>query len=83
MLTLGLNLAGFCVKLIQNLSKGLTLMLKSMTGYASAETIVEVPASWSASWELRGVNAKGLDIRTRVPDWVPGLEAATRKLLSA
>jgi uncharacterized protein (TIGR00255 family) len=83
MLTLGLNLAGFCVKLIQNLSKGLTLMLKSMTGYASAETIVEVPASWSASWELRGVNAKGLDIRTRVPDWVPGLEAVTRKLLSA
>lgn len=83
MLTLGLILAGFCEKLIQNLSKGLTLMLKSMTGYASAETLVEGPASWSASWELRSVNAKGLDIRTRVPDWVPGLEAAARKLLSA
>ncbi len=57
-------------------------MLKSMTGYASAERVIDAPSSWSASWELRSVNAKGLDIRTRLPDWVPGLEASARKLLS-
>lgn len=58
-------------------------MLRSMTGYASVESLIEAPEGWSASWELRSVNSKGLDIRTRMPDWVPGLEAAVRKLLSA
>ncbi|MEC7256556.1 MAG: YicC/YloC family endoribonuclease [Pseudomonadota bacterium] len=32
--------------------------------------------SWT--WELRSVNAKGLDLRLRVPDWLDGLEAALR-----
>jgi uncharacterized protein (TIGR00255 family) len=51
-----------------------------MTGYATAEGSAP-PFAWS--WELRAVNAKGLDLRLRVPDWVDGLEPALRKRLSA
>ncbi|MFT7595588.1 MAG: hypothetical protein ACI8R4_002917 [Paracoccaceae bacterium] len=50
-------------------------MIRSMTGFASAKGEL-APFSWG--WELRGVNAKGLDIRLRVPDWLDGLEAALR-----
>ena len=50
-------------------------MIKSMTGFASAKGDL-APFSWG--WELRSVNAKGLDIRLRVPDWLDGLEAALR-----
>jgi len=48
-----------------------------MTGFA-AKTGALAPHSWS--WELRAVNGKGLDLRVRVPDWIPGLEAALRKV---
>lgn len=37
--------------------------------------------SWA--WDLRGVNARGLDLRLRLPDSVPGLEAAVRPVVSA
>jgi uncharacterized protein (TIGR00255 family) len=46
-----------------------------MTGFASAKGELP-PYSWG--WELRSVNAKGLDLRLRVPDWLEGLEAALR-----
>ncbi|WP_259993257.1 YicC/YloC family endoribonuclease [Sulfitobacter sp. S190] len=51
-----------------------------MTGFATASGALG-PHSWT--WEMRAVNGKGLDLRIRVPDWVPGLEAALRKLLGA
>jgi uncharacterized protein (TIGR00255 family) len=51
-------------------------MIRSMTGFA-AKSGALAPHSWS--WELRAVNGKGLDLRVRVPDWIPGLEAALRK----
>ncbi|MEM8536896.1 MAG: YicC/YloC family endoribonuclease [Pseudomonadota bacterium] len=35
------------------------------------------------SWEIRGVNARGLDIRLRLPDAVPGVETALRAAISA
>jgi len=38
-----------------------------MTGFAARKGAFP-PYSWS--WELRGVNARGLDIRPRVPDWI-------------
>ncbi len=44
-------------------------MLKSMTGFGSAEA--EFPGG-KAIWEIRAVNGKGLDVRLRTP---PGLEA--------
>ncbi len=54
-------------------------MIKSMTGFASGKGEFG-PHSWT--WELRSVNGKGLDIRIRVPDWLTGLEAALRAVLS-
>ena len=58
-------------------------MVKSMTGFASRESLLVGIGSWTAAWELRSVNARGLDLRLRVPDWVPGLEQELRKKLSA
>ncbi len=55
-------------------------MIRSMTGFASATGGIP-PHSWA--WELRAVNGKGLDLRLRVPDWIDGLEAGLRRLLSA
>jgi len=50
-----------------------------MTGFAARNN--EMPGlSWG--WEIRGVNAKGLDIRMRLPDWVDGLEAAVREQIA-
>ncbi|MBO9435906.1 YicC family protein [Ruegeria sp. R13_0] len=54
-------------------------MIKSMTGFASGKGEFG-PHSWT--WELRSVNGKGLDMRIRVPDWLTGLEAALRAVLS-
>lgn len=53
-------------------------MIKSMTGFASAKGAL-APFNWG--WELRSVNAKGLDLRLRVPDWIAGLEAGLRAQL--
>jgi uncharacterized protein (TIGR00255 family) len=55
-------------------------MISSMTGFASSKGEL-APFSWS--WELRSVNAKGLDIRIRVPDWLEGLETALRTDLAS
>ena len=54
--------------------------IESMTGFASARGALGLH-SWS--WDLRSVNAKGLDLRLRVPDWIDGLEADLRKALGA
>lgn len=51
-------------------------MLQSMTGFAAGQGAT---GDFSWTWEIRGVNAKGLDLRIRVPDWVEGLEAELRK----
>lgn len=54
-------------------------MVKSMTGYAaltgSGHTI-----SWA--WEIRSVNARGRDLRLRLPDWIDGLEPPVRKMVT-
>lgn len=55
-------------------------MLTSMTGFAARPGSA---AGFSWNWELRSVNAKGLDIRLRLPDWLGGLEAELRSALSA
>ncbi|MEL6620215.1 MAG: YicC/YloC family endoribonuclease [Pseudomonadota bacterium] len=54
--------------------------LRSMTGFA-AGTGAHAPFRWS--WDIRSVNGKGLDLRLRVPDWIEGLEAALRPLITA
>lgn len=54
--------------------------MQSMTGFAAGQGSAH-PFTWS--WEIRGVNAKGLDLRVRVPDWIEGLEAELRKQAGA
>ena len=49
--------------------------LHSMTGFSSARGEM-APFSWA--WELRSVNAKGLSLNLRIPDWLEGLEASLR-----
>ena len=55
-------------------------MIRSMTGFA-AQSGAASGASWS--WDLRGVNGRGLDLRLRLPDGLPGLEQSVRKALGA
>ena len=55
-------------------------MTQSMTAFASG-TGVHGQISWA--WEMRGVNARGLDLRLRIPERLDGLEATLRKSLSA
>lgn len=50
-------------------------MRQSMTGFAS-QSGQGLGRSWT--WELRGVNGKGLDLRLRLPDGIDGLEAGVR-----
>ena len=52
----------------------------SMTGFATKSGAL---GAYSWAWELRSVNGKGLDLRIRVPDWIPGLEAGLRTALAA
>ncbi|MGR3759421.1 YicC/YloC family endoribonuclease [Roseobacteraceae bacterium NS-SX3] len=54
------------------------MTIRSMTGFASAQGSLGAHA-WS--WEIRAVNAKGLDLRLRVPDWLEGLETHIRTTL--
>lgn len=55
-------------------------MIHSMTGFASAKG---QSGAHGWAWELRSVNAKGLDLRLRVPDWITGLEAGLRTRMGA
>jgi uncharacterized protein (TIGR00255 family) len=50
-------------------------MRHSMTGFASGQGTA-MGLTWS--WDIRSVNARGLDVRLRVPDWIEGLEQALR-----
>lgn len=54
--------------------------LSSMTGYARASGMVG-SAAWS--WELKSVNAKGLELRLRLPPGLDGLDAACRARVAA
>ncbi len=50
--------------------------VQSMTGFAARDG-----GAWA--WELRGVNARGLDVRLRLPDGLGALEAPLRARLGA
>jgi len=55
-------------------------MVASMTGQAS-RTGAGAGHSWA--WDLRSVNAKGLDLRLRLPEGIDGLEPPVRAALSS
>ncbi|WP_289152281.1 YicC/YloC family endoribonuclease [uncultured Salipiger sp.] len=50
-----------------------------MTGFASRSDEAE-GLRWT--WDLRGVNGKGLELRLRLPDWIEGLEPLVRAAAS-
>ena len=55
-----------------------------MTGYARVdETFVidRLGQTWTWGWELKSVNARGLDLRCRVPNGSERLDALARKVL--
>ena len=51
------------------------MTIHSMTGFAAAQGTTDAH-SWSC--ELRSVNAKGLDLRLRIPEWLEGFEPYVR-----
>ena len=55
-------------------------MIRSMTAFASRSGSFG-PVSWA--WEMRGVYARGLDLRLRLPEGIAGLEVALRAALTA
>ena len=55
-------------------------MTNSMTAFASRTGNLNA-VSWT--WEMRGVNARGLDLRLRVPEGLGQVEAALRTALTA
>lgn len=55
-------------------------MIQSMTAYAS-RTGAHGPHVWT--WDMRGVNGRGLDLRLRFPDGLAAFEAAARATLTA
>ncbi len=55
------------------------LTLKSMTGFACVDGVA---GGYSWAWEVKSVNAKGLDLRFRLPHGFDAIEASSRKLVS-
>src|ERR1700704_5948690 len=51
------------------------MALASMTGFARAHGVT---ASYAWAWELKSVNAKGLDLRLRLPPGWDAVEAPAR-----
>ncbi len=54
-------------------------MIQSMTAFASLTGAIDGTA-WV--WDIRSVNARGLDLRLRLPDGIDGVEAALRGALT-
>jgi len=61
----------------------------SMTGFARVEGAAAsrsedgLETAWSWSWEIRSVNAKGLDVRLRLPSVADGWEQTVRERVAA
>ena len=55
------------------------MALKSMTGFARDAGELD---GWTWTWELKSVNAKGLDVRLRTPGGFDALEPQARSLIS-
>lgn len=56
------------------------MTLHSMTGFARSQ---RAQGAWRLSWELKSVNAKGLDLRLRVPPGFDALEQEARGRIAA
>ncbi len=59
------------------------MSLQSMTGFARAQGLAECGlASGKWTWEFRSVNAKGLDVRLRLPSGFDAIESQCRKTIT-
>lgn len=56
------------------------MALKSMTGFARSSGAL---APWRWNWEIKAVNARGLDLRVRTPPGFDAIEAEARARLGA
>ncbi len=56
------------------------MSLQSMTGFARSQS---APPPWRLAWEIKTVNAKGLDLRLRVPAGFDVIEPEVRARLSS
>ena len=58
------------------------MALESMTGYSRSEGTLKLGVSdqiWGWTWELRSVNSKGFDLRSKLPPGRQSLELSTKK----
>lgn len=55
------------------------MTLKSMTGFSSA---AGTSGAWRFVWEIKAVNAKGLDVRVRVPQAFDAIEQQARAAIA-
>ena len=58
------------------------MVLESMTGYSRSDGVLKlgVPEqTWRWTWELRSVNSKGFDLRSKLPPGRQSLELSTKK----
>lgn len=67
-------------------------MIQSMTAFAnrtgqsagqSTGQSTGSSGGWTWTWDMRSVNARGLDLRLRLPDGIEGLEPAVRAAIAA
>ena len=54
------------------------MSLQSMTGFARSQRTF---GAWRLAWEIKSVNAKGLDLRLRTPPGFDALEQEARNLI--
>ena len=62
------------------------MALESMTGYSRSEGTLKLGVSdqiWRWTWELRSVNSKGFDLRSKLPPGRQSLELSTKKEIMA
>ena len=58
--------------------------LSSMTGFTRCQGgFVRQNKNYTWVWEIKSVNAKGLDVKTRIPQWLSGLDEDVKKLCAA
>ncbi|HTO80026.1 MAG TPA: YicC/YloC family endoribonuclease [Methylocystis sp.] len=55
------------------------MTIASMTGFSRAQGVHGV---WSYAWEVKSVNAKGLDLRLRLPPGFDAVEVKARRIIS-
>lgn len=57
------------------------MQLSSMTGFTRCQgAFVYRNKNYTWVWELKSVNAKGLDVKARIPQWLSGMEETVKKL---